>query len=1429
MVALANRRFALAAAASLALAALALPGMPRHAGAAALEVVSSDAHGVTLRFTLPGHQVASVTRPEGTFWQLEAPGLKSTVAEEGRPLLPAESALLGMPAGTIPSLRVLEETWADLPELAGKDLEPLGKSEFRPDGKDLSPTRVFYKDPAFYDGGRAWPTATAELGVTGGWRHQRVVSLRVQPFRVDPAARTVRMVTSATIRVDFVPVGGARPQSATGLAPGSPLEGSSPAPPASDDRWEGLYRRALLNYDAARAFRTTSPELVRTGRGVATGSAGSAAGQGVAYDPADEWTVRVDTTGVWRVSYAQLAAQGFPAGVPVTQLALTRREYAGGQVPPFVRVPVPIQVIEGIGGAAGQFDAQDALVFYGQSWTGRAHPSDNRRRFGDYDMFYLGVDAASGGARMPVVSADRGLVSPSRPASFPSYRKYEKRYFFLSTPKDTCTGYMSWTFPYTDGTFTDSLTMWTPDVDPAGTVRFQSRLLGILLSPYQHTMWMRWKRPSDNLLTPVATRTWGGREALETDTTFTADRIASGTNKLDFRGYTINLNDPDGGASGGSIQSYSVTYSRLYRAFQNRLDCNSSDAQGDFEIEVDGFAAPAAPAPTVYDVSDSTAPRVLAIPPAFVRSSGTNLWAVRFQDQAAVGTRRNYVAVLGAPQVADAAVGRAGRVGSPPIWDVPGRPELVIVTPELFRPAAERLAAHRRTQGYDVLVASENEVYDTFDGGRRSDWAIRRLLEYAFARWNARFALLVGDASEDARNELATSDKDWLPAHLISGPVGTSNGQELSASEFWYVNDLDNTSPPGPPCTNSEPDPFPDMSIGRFAVGSLAEADGLVDKVIAYDASDKTAAWRHKVVLLPDDAYSFASFFGEASTQYCYRSEEQVFEAISNQLETVLRSEGGYRDLDIEQFRLREKLASLGRPVPGCQPLDNLANVRGYVAAYTGPQLLTDLADGCLVLNFQGHGSATVLAHESIWRQDRGAGSTDLVYNEGKPYFFLSFSCHVNQFTTYIEKLGGDGLGEVMVLGPQNPARPAAGAIGSYASTNFELLPSDRSGRNHLNNWLFRAMFVDPPHDSFLGEKGARVLLGEALTLGGVNSSAATFGLERRAIQTYCLLGDPSTPIETGAPRLYATANGQAVVSGVRFQPGAPGDSVALVVDLVDESRIDDLALTITGEGARTVDPSEYTISPTYPDTLNDGGGRRYLLTWNVRPQAKDADLTVSCKDRSGLPASFTLQLRLETRLFANGQSISEGDIAPSTGAYQLVVNSPARLNAGDFDFTVDGIVPAGLIATPAPTDSSRRLWVLSWQGAYETGSHDAVLVLPGGGTRRVSFLTSNEPRVALRRVFAFPSPFAAPPVTINFTLDSDRPTTVAVKVYSVAGALVYQRVEPAVAPGYHQWIWDGNDNFGGALANGTYLYNVIAEDDRGLKAVERGKLARLR
>jgi hypothetical protein len=1034
------------------------------------------------------------------------------------------------------------------------------------------------------------------------------------------------------------------------------------------------------------------------------------------------------------------------------------------------------------------------------------------------------------------VSADLGFPSPARPASFPSWRRYQERYFFNYYPRDTCNTFITWTDPYVDQDWTDTLTTFTPDPDPAGLVRMRTAFQGLALSPSSHTIWMRWKRPSDGLLTPVYTKTLFSKDGLTADTVFTADRIADGTNRLEWRGYSFSAGFPDGGPSGASLAFYEVTYDRLFRARGNLLECNSGPVEGDVEIEIDGFTASAAPTVQVYDVTDSTAPRALNVPAGFVRSTAAGVWAARFQGPVAASTRRRYVAAIDAPRVADAAVSAVTSENGAALWDPAGTPDYLLVTPEEFLAPARRLAEHRRSQGFDVLVAPLSEVADAYDGGRQTDWAVRRFFEDAFVRWGTRFAVLMGDGSEDPQNFLATSDREWVPTHLIGGPVGTGSGQELSASDPWYVSDLDRSSAQQPACSNIAPDLYLDMALGRFPVGSVTQADAIVNRLIAYDTQDREGSWRGRMLMVPDDPYSYGSFFGEGGSQYCYKFEEEVFKNITDELHGVLVDEAGYRDLDIEDFSLIEQMLPTNRPVPGdpslCIPINSSAftAVRQYASSTMAPRFRTALNGGALVVNFQGHGSGTVLAHETLFQALGSAQDIDFVFNEGKPFFFLSFSCHVNQFSRMTEKIIGDGLGENMLLGPQNPPRPEAGAIASYASTNFELLPSDGSGRNHLNVWLFRSLFVDPPADALNGARGARVLLGEALALGSAQALGSLFGLERRAVQTYLLLGDPATPLDPGAPRLYATANDQPVSTGVRYQPGAPGDSVVFVVDLVDESRLDAIDLSVASEDeTRLADPSEYTLTPSFPDTANGGGGRRYLLTWTVAPEAKSADLIVSTRDRGGLATTFTLPLVLEARLFAGGGPISDGDIAPAAGTYQFVVSSPAQLQAADLALTVDGLPVPEAVIVPASTDSSRRLWTVTWDGAYPTGAHQAVLTFPGGTTRGVSFTTSSEPRVALKQVFTYPNPYAQAPVTFNFTLDSDARADVLVKVYSVRGSLVYQRVERGLNPGYHQLVWDGRDTAGDELANGAYTYQVIATDDRGLTSVERGRLARLR
>ena len=96
-----------------------------------------------------------------------------------------------------------------------------------------------------------------------------------------------------------------------------------------------------------------------------------------------------------------------------------------------------------------------------------------------------------------------------------------------------------------------------------------------------------------------------------------------------------------------------------------------------------------------------------------------------------------------------------------------------------------------------------------------------------------------------------------------------------------------------------------------------------------------------------------------------------------------------------------------------------------------------------------------------------------------------------------------------------------------------------------------------------------------------------------------------------------------------------------------------------------------------------------------------------------------------------------------------------------------------------------------------------------------------------LRDVMAFPNPFDLGSA-FSYYLLADGPADVMLRVYTVTGRLIFQRVEHNLPPGYHQWQWNGLDAEGEALANGVYVYRMIASTGTQSDRFE-GRLVKLR
>lgn len=152
--------------------------------------------------------------------------------------------------------------------------------------------------------------------------------------------------------------------------------------------------------------------------------------------------------------------------------------------------------------------------------------------------------------------------------------------------------------------------------------------------------------------------------------------------------------------------------------------------------------------------------------------------------------------------------------------------EVVIVTHSNFEPAAKRLAAYRRTQGYSVEVVRVEDTYTEFTYGKKSPFAIKKYLQF-LTEQNGKspaYLILFGDASWDPRRMHPYSNQtDYVPSYGF--PV----------TDFWYgLMDNDNEY---------------DIIVGRLPAHTSEDANGVVDKLIEYDTL-AARPWMRKFLFL---------------------------------------------------------------------------------------------------------------------------------------------------------------------------------------------------------------------------------------------------------------------------------------------------------------------------------------------------------------------------------------------------------------------------------------------------------------------------------------------------------------------------------------------------------------------------------------------------
>lgn len=1387
---------------------------PAHAGA--IRIVSADARGVTLEVTTPPIAFTEPL-PSGQVRVAGLPADAHTLGEPGKPSLPAFAALLAIPQHARPSARVITASGEEV--RGGIPMAITGRPVFREDPAGLGTIPGLEAMAPEMDG--VWPSQPFVLGSPTSFRGRRLVTIELRPYRFDPNGERLMRTGSLIVRVDFgVPAGAA---SATG-------------PGEADRHIDPVLQTTVLNWEQARDWRSRGPASERPRDGF---GASRLPGELRSLSHEPQVRVRIDTTGLHVLPFSELASRGFPTGTPVAQVRVLRREPiaspASGQ-PPFVEIELPLEVQDT--DANGVFGPDDLIWIYVRNWAERSGASAYQRQWGDAEMVYVTREAA-GGARMTMREGWRGINGLTPIASYPQRTRWEGNFAaympFVGSPTDTTFDLYHWTEITSYYNRPDTIRFEVQDIDTSRFVQFTTQWVGRRFG--SHNTWAAVRNGGGQLTTVADSVRWSNKAPATSTLSIRGSALTEGRTNF-LRQWGKNGFQPPNPTTNATASVgfnwFEANYWRRTRAVDDAIDLNTGDAIGEMQVLLERFRVDSV---RVYDVTDPERPVRIRIDAAQRIPVGSTL-SIQFQDSVAAGTPRRYAA--GGVQVPyDPATGPRTPPSSAYSAVVPRSlwaettGDYLLVAPDAWLTQLAPLAAKRRSQGLSVVTAPVQGIYDEFNGGRPGPVGIQRFVRWGYDRWDSRFLLLGGDGTLDPHNHRRTSGGDWVPVLPTPGPVPVGEGYEIIPSDNRYG------------CLTGNCDPIfgfgpmiPELMVGRLPINSPTQAQAIVAKLLAYEDIGADESWRRRVLLSSDDAYSGESFFGGGATgsNYCHRDYEERFVFLADTMRGVILRDAGLAQMEVEKFDLRFYMPNepftYVPPADTCRP--DRAETQTRVHGNVTPQLFSKLSRGVLWWNYQGHANEFVLTHEDLYR-NLGDGLSDdknLLTNTGKPFLYSAFSCHANMFARPENQ---NNLAQGASIGEDLVNLPDRGAIASWASVCFEVVPRD--GANHVNVAMARSMFSDPPRDEVLGERGSRVILGEALlaTFLRYLPTVQSYAYERGLATTYALLGDPATRMSIGRPQNMLLANDTPVIDAQPIRLRTPGDSLRLEARLVSTVRLDSLGIyRVSSAGVQPVDAADYTVTPPFPDTAagaSQFGGRRFTVVHRTTLASQDQQFTVVVRDRDGRESRTTASFTVTVVLRVDGTPINDGDAVSPVANLSLLLLSPAPLAPNsDLTLLING-QPQAFSAVANPGDASGREWLLSWvHDAYPIDQYEVRLDIAGGPSPIRRFRVSTAAgELQLSNLMAFPNPFDNDGTALSFSLLGSEPADARVSVFTLSGRVIQSFVVPALAPGYHQIRWDGRDAEGGDLANGIYFYRLTAVTLSGARVEQLGRLVKLR
>jgi hypothetical protein len=738
--------------------------------------------------------------------------------------------------------------------------------------------------------------------------------------------------------------------------------------------------------------------------------------------------------------------------------------------------------------------------------------------------------------------------------------------------------------------------------------------------------------------------------------------------------------------------------------------------------------------------------------------------------------------------------------------------EMVILAPPAFTAEAERLAQkHRTFTNIHVTVVTPEQVYNEFSSGTPDATAIRRFMKMFYDRSRSeadapRFLLLFGDGSCDNRQLTLAWKNMAMDNFLLTYQTQNSLNSDSYVMEdyFGFLADDEGLSHSTSRLC---------LGIGRFPVRTVAQARAAVDKVIAYMDNKDAGNWKNNLCFVADDGngqepdprvHMSQSY---ELTQYLERNHPEF---LSNKL-------------FFDAFKKSNTGGKAGYP-------DIEANIA------------KQLKEGTLIINYVGHGDNISWSDERVITSTQIQQATyphlPLWITATCDFTpFDDFNTSAGEYVFLNEKSGGIGLFTTTRVAFISTNFEINKRLNEYLfkKNNGRRLTLGEVIRETKQNYrvIDRVRFVligDPALTLAYPEHGIRItaINGQAVTdtvdfkaLEKVTVQGEVYDSEDRKMTAFngslsATIMDSEQTITTLDNNKWYTATGPFVY---RDYP----NTLQKVNDRIVNGEFT-FSFIVPKDISYSGQPGKMSLYALDETTNMEAQGS--FKTFRVGGTADDA-----VKDTVG-PEIRALYLNDST--FADGGRVNETPFFVATLWDQSGVNIGGSSIGHDVMLTIDNdpLYSYNLNAyyeTLAGNNGEGlvRFSVPSLSSGKHTAEFKVWDVLNNSTTRTFAFEVVKGLKPSISELIAAPSPARE---SVRFLLYHNRPEsqmTVGIQVYDMTGRLQWEHVESGSSDLFKAYSvsWNLTNGSGSRVRPGIYLYRAAIRTATSAEATETKKL----